>query len=126
MKFSTLMAIKAIVCLFFGVGMVLLPTTMMSFYGATLEPDGAFMAQLFGQAFFLLGLLLWLMRNTTVAGTVRAFSLSLFLGDMVGLVISLIAVFSGVMNALGWTTVALYLFIGLGFGYFLLRPPQST
>jgi uncharacterized membrane protein len=126
MKFSTLMAIKAVVCLFFGVGMVLLPTTMMSFYGATLDSAGAFMAQLFGQAFFLLGLLLWLMRNTMSAATVRAFSLSLFLGDMVGLVISLIAVFSGVTNALGWTTVALYLLIGLGFGYFLIRPPQST
>jgi Na+-transporting NADH:ubiquinone oxidoreductase subunit NqrD len=87
MKFSTLMSIKAVICLVFGVGEVLLPTTLMSFYGATLDAGGAFMAQLFGAAFILLGLLLWLMRNTTEASTVKAFSISLFLGDAVGFVI---------------------------------------
>lgn len=126
MKFSTLMSIKSIVCLFFGIGLVLLPTTMMSFYGARLDAAGNFMAQLFGQAFFLLGLLLWLMRNTSDASTVKAFSMSLFLGDAVGFVVSLIAVLNGVMNALGWTTVALYLLIGLGFGYFWLNPPATS
>ncbi len=126
MKFSALMSIKAIVCLFFGVGLVLLPTTMMSFYGLTLDAGGTVMTQLFGQAFFLLGLLLWLMRNTTEASTVKAFSISLFLGDAVGFVVSLMAVLNGVVNALGWTTVALYLFIGLGFGYFWLKPPAAN
>ncbi len=126
MKFSALMSIKAIVCLFFGVGLVLLPTTMMSFYGVTLDAGGTVMTQLFGQAFFLLGLLLWLMRNTTEASTVKAFSISLFLGDAVGVVVSLMAVISGVVNALGWTTVALYLVIGLGFGYFWLKPPTAS
>ncbi len=126
MKFSTLMSIKAVICLFFGVGMVLIPTTLMSLYGAILDPGGAFMAQLFGQAFFLLGLLLWLMRNTTEASTVKAFSISLFLGDAVGFVVSLMAVLNGVVNALGWTTVALYLVIGLGFGYFWLKPPTTN
>jgi len=126
MKFSALMSIKAVVCLFFGVGLVLLPTTMMSLYGMTLDAGGALMAQFFGQAFFLLGLLLWLMRNTSDAPTVKAFSISLFLGDAVGVVVSLMAVLSGVVNALGWTTVALYLFIGLGFGYFWLKPPATS
>ena len=126
MKFSTLMSIKAVICLFFGVGEVLLPATLMSLYGATLDASGAFMAQLFGATFILLGLLLWLMRNTTEASTVKAFSISLFLGDAVGFVVSLMAVLSGVVNALGWTTVALYLFIGLGFGYFWLKPPAAS
>ena len=126
MKFSTLMSIKSVVCLFFGIGMVLLPTTMMSLYGASLDSGGAFMAQLFGQAFFLLGLLLWLMRNTSEPSTVQAFSISLFFGDAVGVVVSVIAVLNGVLNALGWTTVALYLLIGLGFGYFWLNPPTAS
>jgi len=126
MKISALMSIKGVICLFFGVGMVLLPTTMMSFYGVKLDAGGTFMTQLFGQAFFLLGLLLWLMRNTSEASTVKAFSISLFLGDAVGFVVSLMAVLSGVVNALGWTTVALYLFIGLGFGYFWLKPPTTS
>ncbi len=126
MKFSTLMSIKAVICLFFGVGEVLIPTTLMSLYGAILDPGGAFMAQLFGQAFILLGILLWMMRNTSNPSTVKAFSMSLFIGDAVGFVVSLMAVLNGVVNALGWTTVALYLVIGLGFGYFWLKPPTTN
>ncbi len=126
MKFGTLMSIKGVICLFFGIGMVLVPTAMMSFYGVTLDAGGTVMTQLFGQAFFLLGLLLWLMRNTSDSSTVKAFSISLFLGDAVGVVVSLMAVLSGVMNALGWTTVALYLVSGLGFGYFWLKPPAAS
>jgi hypothetical protein len=99
--------------------------TLMSLYGATLDASGAFMAQLFGAAFILLGLLLWLMRNTSEASTVKAFSISLFFGDAVGFVVSLMAVLNGVVNGLGWTTVALYLFIGLGFGYFWIKPPAT-
>jgi len=126
MKFSSLMSIKAVICLLFGLGEILIPTTLMSLYGATLDTGGAFMAQLFGAAFILLGILLWLMKNTSDASTVKAFSMSLFLGDAVGFIVSLIAVLNGVMNALGWTTVALYLLIGLGFGYFLLKPPAAS
>ena len=126
MKFSTLMSIKAVICLFFGLGEVLLTTTLMTLYGTTYNPGGAFMAQLFGATFILLGILLWLMRNTSDPSTVKAFSMSLFLGDAVGFIVSLIAVLNGVVNALGWTTVALYLFIGLGFGYFWLKPPTPS
>jgi hypothetical protein len=120
------MSIKAVICLFFGIGETFIPKILMSFYGAKLEPGGTYMAQLFGQAFILIGLLLWLMRNTTEPSTVRAFSMSLFIGDMVGLVVSIIAVLNGVVNPLGWTTVALYLLIGLGFGYFWLNPPATS
>jgi hypothetical protein len=35
-------------------------------------------------------------------------------------VVSLIAVLAGVTNPLGWLVVVLYLFLTLGFGYFLL------
>jgi hypothetical protein len=126
MKFRTLMSIKAVICLFFGIGETLIPKILMSLYGATLEPGGAYMAQLFGQAFILIGLLLWLMRNTTDPATVRAFSMSLFIGDTFGLVVSIIAMLNGVMNALGWTTVILYLLIGFGFGYFWLKPPATS
>jgi hypothetical protein len=126
MKFKTLMSIKAVICLFFGLGETFIPKILMSLYGASLEPGGIYMAQLFGQAFILIGLLLWLMRNTNEPATVRAFSMSLFIGDMFGFVVSIIAVLNGVVNALGWTTVALYLLIGLGFGYFWLKPPATS
>jgi hypothetical protein len=49
--------------------------------------------------------------------------MDLFAYDAVALLVSLILQLSGVMNLLGWSIVAIYLFFTIGFGYFLL--PQK-
>jgi hypothetical protein len=81
------------------------------------------MARLFGASFVLLGLLLWLARNTGEPSTQRAFALAVFVGDAIGCILALIVQLGGLANALGWTTVALYLILALGFGYFLIAKP---
>jgi hypothetical protein len=40
--------------------------------------------------------------------------------------VTLIAIFAGALNPLGWLIVALYLFFAVGFGYFLLRPAAKA
>ena len=120
MKLKYWMIAKAIIVVLFGLCFVFLPKTIMGFYGMTLDDAGAFMTQLLGQAFILLGILLWSNRNAADTATQRSFALAVFIGDMIGLGVSLIGQLGGVTNALGWTTVALYLILGLRFGYFLL------
>jgi len=45
------------------------------------------------------------------------------IGSLAGLGVALSAQLSRAVNALGWSTVAIYLFLLLGYGYFqLLRP----
>jgi len=114
------MSVKAVICVLFGVGFVILPGTLLSLYGISLDEAGIFITRLFGQAFILLGLLLWLARNTTEPSTQRAFALSVFVGDAIGFVVALVAQLSGIVNALGWVTVILYLILALGFGAFLI------
>ena len=126
MTLKTLMSIKAVICLVFGIGYIFFPSSVASYFGLYPEISGQLMTQFFGQAFFLLGLLLWLARNTSEPGIRKAFALALFVGDMVGFVISLMAVLNGITNALGWLPVALYLVIGLGFGYFLISKPKPA
>ena len=126
MKFKSLMSIKAVICLLFGLGFIFIPVTLTSFYGMDPGISGNLMAQYFGQAFFLIGLLLWLARNISDWGAQKPFAIALFIGDMVGFVISLMAVLNGMMNAMGWISVALYLLIGLGFGYLWMSKPKSA
>ena len=45
--------------------------------------------------------------------------------DAIGFVATLVAVLSGVLNALGWAIVAVYLFFAVGSGY-LLNPKRVT
>jgi len=120
MKLKTWMTVKAIVCIVFGLGFVILPSVVMNLYDVKLGEGGVYMTRLLGQAFILLSLLLWLVRNTDEAATRRAFALAIFVGDLIGFVISLQGQLAGSVNALGWVTVIIYLVLALGFGYFLL------
>jgi|Deesub1362A_J573_1020465.scaffolds.fasta_scaffold27839_2 hypothetical protein len=124
MKLRNWMAAKAVACVVFGLGFLLLPTTLLSLYGASLGAGGVLMARFFGQVFILLGLLLWLARNTTESTTQRAFALAVFVGDLIGFIVALMGQLSGIVNVLGWSGVALYLVFALGFGYFLI--PRSA
>jgi hypothetical protein len=51
--------------------------------------------------------------------------LGLFVVSGVGFVIALLAQLDGVVNSLGWTTVAIYLLLALGFGYFRFIKTKS-
>ena len=127
MKLCNLMATKAIIVVVFGIGFVLMPTTIMAFYGLTLNPGGAVMAQLFGASFILLGILLWFAKNAPRSEVaLRAIVLAVTGGDAIGFIVALLAQLSGRMNAFGWVTVALYLLLALGFGYFQFGKPATS
>ncbi len=101
MKLKTWMTVKAFVCIVFGLGFVILPSVVMNLYDVKLGEGGVYMTRLLGQAFILLSLLLWLVRNTDEAATRRAFALAVFVGDLIGFVISLQGQLAGSVNALG-------------------------
>ncbi|HSG43287.1 MAG TPA: hypothetical protein VLA72_09040 [Anaerolineales bacterium] len=126
MKLSTLMIIKAVIVIFFGIGFILMPTTVMSLFGLTLNPGGALITQLYGASFILLGILMWSARNASGSeAALRAIVLAAFIGDTIGFIVALIAQLAGVANALGWLTVVLYLFLAMGFGYFQFSKSNS-
>jgi hypothetical protein len=119
------MLIKAIVVIFFGFGFLFLTQPLMSFYGMSVDSGGLTMGRLLGQMYTLFALLLWMCRNTSEASIKKAFAISVTIGDAIGTVVCLLAVLSGAMNALGWSAVAIYFILTLGFGYFLLKPEAA-
>ena len=125
MKIKSVMSIKAIVVFFFGLGFLFITDTLMDLYGMNLNSGGITTGKLLGQMYILISLLLWLCRNTTDTNTKKAFAISVTIGDAVGTVVCLLAVLSGAMNAFGWSAVAIYLLLTLGFGYFLLKPNSA-
>jgi hypothetical protein len=69
-------------------------------------------------------LITWFAREAVESEARRAILLGLCVYDALGLVVTLIALFAGTLNALGWLIVVIYLFFALGFGYFLARSPK--
>lgn len=126
MKLSNLFLITAIVAFLFGLLFVFIPATALSWYGIQLSAAGVFIARLLGAAFLGFGIISWMVRNSGGSDAVRAIVLAFFVSDLIGFILSLLYQLQGLANALGWTTVAIYLLLGLGFGYFYWMRPAAS
>ena len=121
MKLSRFFVFNAIVALAFGIGFVLMPGTLLSIYGMDTSPPINLMAQLFGVELISVGLLCWFIRGKTDSAVMPQIMLAFIIADLIGLIILLMGVFSGVLNAIGWSTVAIYFVLVVGYTYFWLR-----
>ncbi len=126
MKLKTLMTINAIVAIVFGVAFVIVPAQAYSLYDITTSEQLIYMGQLFGAALIGFALLTWMARNATDSDARKAIVLALFISDGIGFVVALIGQLGNVVNTLGWSTVAIYLLLALGFGYFQFFKPASS
>lgn len=125
MKFQTLMVLKAVVCLVFGLAILLMPELLYSIYGLQLNPSGTYPAREYGAAMMGVLMITWFARNARESDALRAIILGLCVYNAIGFVVTLVAVISGLMNLLGWSVVVLYLFFAVGFGYFLIKNTQQ-
>ena len=126
MKLKTLMIINSIVAIVFGVTFVIVPAQAYSLYDITANEQLNYMGQLFGAALIGFALLTFMARNSTDSDARRAIVLALFIADGIGFVVALIAQLNNVVNSFGWSTVAIYLLLSLGFGYFQFLKPASS
>jgi len=125
MKLSTLMRINAVVAAVFGIAFVLVPGQIFALYGAEESSALKYTGQLFGAAFVSFAVLTWSARNAENSEARRAIVLALFVGNAVGFVLALIGQLGNVVNSLGWSTVAIYLLLAVGFGYFQFAKTAS-
>jgi hypothetical protein len=120
MKLKTLMIIKAIVCLCLGIPILIVPNLIYSIFGVSLTVGGVFAAREYGASMMGNLMLTWFARNSQESEARWAIILALFVYDAFGFFVTLLAIISGALNPLAWLIVALYLFLALGFGYFLI------
>ena len=125
MKLSRFLVVKAVISLVFGIVFALIPAAAMSWYGITLDPGGILMARFFGACLIGIGLICWLDRNADPQA-LQGITLALFIGDTVGFIAALLGQLSGLMNALGWVNVVIWLLLALGLGYFRFLKPSAS
>lgn len=125
MTFKTLLIIKAVVCLGFGILLLFAPGALLGLLGTSLGPGGTFAARVYGASLFGTLMLTWFARNAAQSEARRPILLHLFVYDAIGFVVTTLAVISAVLNPLGWAIVAVYLFFTLGSGYLLAKKPAT-
>ena len=129
MKLKTLLIINSIVAIVFGVVFVIVPSKVLSLYGhgtGDVMDILNYMGQLFGAALIGFGLLTWTVRNSADSDAKQAIVFALFVSEGIGFVVALIGQISNVVNVLGWSTVAIYFLLALGFGYFQFSKTKSS
>jgi hypothetical protein len=126
MKLKNLLILKAIVSLAFGIPLLLFPDKLLSIFGLTLGAEGIFMAREYGGALLGIFALCWFARNSEASKALTAIIIFGFIYDVANLIVSSLTQLSGLMNPLGWSIVAIYLFFTIGFGYFLVKKPGDS
>jgi hypothetical protein len=128
MAFRTLLISKAVVCLAFGLLLLLVPVALLAILGAELGAAGTFTAREYGAALIGALFLMWFAKDVQAPDARLAILLYLLIYDAIGVIITVQAVLSGVLNGLGWGIALVYLFFTVGAGYVLgqERKPIAT
>jgi hypothetical protein len=114
MKLNVLFIITAILGLFFGVLMLLIPGQFSEFYGGELTNAGKYNGHLGFAALLLIA------TKAKEAKARQAIIIGSLVHFVVGLIISLRWQILGEVNVWGWTTVGIFALLTLGYAYFLL------
>lgn len=126
MRLRTLLLIAGLLGLVFGVGFLLAPRSLLPLYGVAPEPPVVLVSRFFGAALLQLGLVFYLIRDVGDPRTQRGVVLGSFIGSLAGLVVALTGQFWGLVNAFGWSTVAIYGFLLIGYGSFIFGSPRTV
>lgn len=123
MKLKTVLILNSLAALLVSIGLVLLPSIVVSIYGRTTDTAGLYLAQHYGATGLGIGVLTWLSRNVSLEEARRALLPALLIVFLVEFVLDLTAQFEGIVNSLGWSVIALDLLFALGYGYLLFLKP---
>ena len=124
MNFRTFLTIAAVVVLGYALGLILMPVFLATTYGFGTSASEILLARYFGVELLVLGVIYWMAKDFTGANA-RPLITGSLIGDIVGTFFALMGTLNGVMNSFGWSAVAVYLLLALGFAYFqFMAPPK--
>ncbi len=127
MKLKHFFIINAITAFAYALGELFVPETMMSLYGVTDSTAGLLlMARFFGWGLLAVGMITALAANTPPSEARQAIVKGLFIADVVGFIVSLMGTLNGTFNELGWSAVAIYFILVVGYGYFWFVKPEKA
>jgi len=119
MTYKNFVTFASVVAFVFALGFILMPAQLVQFYNVTLNEGGILIGQLLGASLLGFGVLNWSARSFGAGEPARAVLTANLAADAVGFIFSLIGQLGGVpgVNALGWSTVLIYLILTAGFAY---------
>lgn len=109
MDFRSVCTACSLISLPFGLAFVAAPASSAAMYGVSAQDAATLLVgRYFGSEVLMYAAATWALRALDKAAAQRAAATALGLATLVGLSVSLHGVAAGTLNALGWSSVALY------------------
>ncbi len=126
MTLRRLLAVNLVLALFFGLTCALLPAQVCGAYGLPANTAALWTTRLLGGSLLGFAALMWYGWRSAAGGAARAIAFALLVQDSIGFVASIEAQRSREMTSLGWSNLALYGLLVLGYAYFLFLAPSRN
>ncbi len=127
MKLRHLFTINIFFAIFFGLSCALFPAWVFQLYGlAAPDPAGIWVTRLLGGSILGFAVLMWFGRKAAVIETRRAIAYALLTQDTIGLIASVEMQLTGLVNAFGWASLALYGLLALAYAWYLFSRPKDS
>ena len=117
MRFNTLLTVAGVLGIVFGLIFLFAPSPGLSQNGVATDAAGVFLTQFFGAALLQLGLVFLCLRPVE-EGNIPRVALGACLGELAGLSVAVRMQLTGHVNAMGWSSVAIYGLLTIGFATF--------
>lgn len=117
MDFRLVATLASLLSAAFGIGFLLAPTASAAMHGITLvDPGHLLVGRYFGAELLIYAAATWALRGLADPAAQRSGAGVLALATTCGLGVSLLGTIAGTLNALGWSSVALWAFFVLAWG----------
>ena len=123
---NNVLIVTAAIAVTFGLGFVLVPTTLWALYGVKLNTAGVYLAQLFGTANIGIGLVVFFARGASAPDIGRRLAMGILGWSVIEGIVLLLGQLAGVTNILGWMFVGFDAVLAVVYAYLLLAMPGAV
>ncbi len=126
MRLKTFMIINAIIAVIVGILLILIPSTIVQFFGLPADRGMDLDGQLYGSELILMGLVAWFARDITELRYERRIYAAFTIANLISLVISIVGVASHNFSSIGWIAILAYLILTAVYGIGWLSRPREA
>ena len=126
MNVKVFLAIAAAIAVVYGIAFIKVPDFVQATYGMTSTASSILAARYFGLTLLGLGLVTWLVRETSDQKALRGLLSGLAIQSLIGALVSIWGTTSGTMNGMGWSAVLIYAVLLAGYVYYLFADRTVT
>ncbi|HAV78889.1 MAG TPA: hypothetical protein DCX53_16175 [Anaerolineae bacterium] len=124
MSYKLLFVVNAFLAVVLGAAFLLVPAQSLGFFRAEQYAATLLMGRFFGSAMIALGLVLWFVKDTRDESVQKMVAISLLVSSILGLIVNIIGISSGIVRVNGWITIIVYVLFALGYSFMLFLKPK--